>query len=257
MSTFHTSPTASDAARTVELHGPASQGEAAPTRWACDPLEPDDVDDEVIVTSSQRLLRVAVAAADAGVRFARDSGGQDAAAWMLTPRAVFGGRPAIEACQDLKEFNRSIVLHGLRLGLDADPASLDALLADDGPDHAEVAMAGSGDMKAVMDDPLDVRLPRPLLLTCWVACDGASDRVFAFCGVVTDRPSDLVDRVIGRYGAEAAATADFQVGFDKSAAMATAMISDAMADTLTMAAADPASPLAQGLDVVVEQRFAA
>lgn len=33
------------------------------------------------------------------------------------------------------------------------------------------------------------------------------------------------------------------------------MISDAMADTLELAAADPGSPLASGLDVLVEQRF--
>lgn len=64
----------------------------------------------------------------------------------------------------------------------------------------------------------------------------------------------LVERIIGRYGS-CAADAEFAVGFDQTASWATAMISDAMADTLALAAADPGSPLAAGLDVVVEQRF--
>lgn len=224
-------------------------------RWSFDPLDPDEADDEIVVTSSRRLLRVAVAAADAGARFANEEAGVDPAAWMLAPRVLFGGRPAIEACQDLEGFCRSIVLHGLNLGVDADPDAVDALLSDDGSDESpDYDLDEYGPFG---DDVDDVRLPHPLLLTCWIGCELPADRLFAFCGLVTDRPADLVERVIARYGAAAAAKAEFQVGFDGTSAMATTMISAAMANTLTLASRDPECPLARGLDVAVEQRFAA
>ena len=224
-------------------------------RWSSDPLDPDEADDEIVVTSVRRLLRVAVAAADAGARFAHEEAEMDPAAWMIAPRVLFGGRPAIEACQDLDGFCRSIVLHGLRLGMDADPEAVDALLSDDGSD--ENAAYDLDEDGPVVNDADDIRLPGPLLLTCWIGCGLPADRLFAFCGLVTDRPADLVERVIARYGAAAAAKAEFQVGFDGTTAMATAMISAAMANTLALASRDPECPLARGLDVAVEQRFAA
>ncbi len=230
---------------------------AAPVlRWDCDPLDADEPEDASVTTSSRRMLRLAIAAADAGARFAREGLEQDPVAWMLTPRAVFDGRTAIDACQELTSFRRSIALHALGLGLDADPCAIDELLVDDEDGNADDPdVGGVVDVLAEPSDGSgDVRLSRPLLLTCWLDVAQGGARLFAFCAVVTDRPADLVERVIGRYGHEAA-NADFAVGFDHSTPLATAMISDAMADTLAFAAADPASALAAGLDMVVEQRF--
>lgn len=256
MSMFRSETANNDAAIKTVLGGQDAAAGSALGRWTCDPMEPDAPGDEILVTSSRRLLRVALAAADAGARFALEDLEQDAAAWMLTPRALFGGRPAIEACQDLEDFSRSIVLHGLRLGMGADPDAINVILANDGPPCTKASTGiDAQDGKDV--DPSQVRLPRPLLLTCWIDGGETSVRLFAFCGLVTDRPADLVERVIGRYGAKAAAAADFCVGFDQTTSMATAMISEAMTHMLMMAADDPASPLAHGLDVVVEQRFAA
>ena len=236
----------------------ASEGvafaEPAPSpRWSHDPLEPDAVGDEPVLTTTRRMLRLAIAAADVGVRFARDGLDQDPAAWMVARRDLFDGRTAMDACQELTGFNRSIVLHGLGLGLDAAADAIDDLLADDDA----VPAVDDDDVPAGSEGDAEPRLPRPRLLTCWVDRDEDATRLFAFCAVVTDRPRDLVERVIGRYGAQAAAQGRYAVGFDHSTPLATAMISDAMADTLALAASDPESPLAQGLDVVVEQRFVA
>ena len=55
----------------------------------------------------------------------------DPVAWLLAPRALFGGRRPLDACQDRTGFLRAALLHGLSLGLDADPQEVDALADDD------------------------------------------------------------------------------------------------------------------------------
>ena len=220
-------------------------------RWCCDPLEADAANDEIVVTTTRRLLRLAISAADVGTRFAQEASPLDPAAWLIAPRRLFDGRAALDACQELDGFQRSVVLHGLGMALDADPAEIDDLLAsepgaaDGAPEDGEASMGA-----------LDARMPQPRLLSCWVDSADEGGRLFAFCAVVTNRPADLVERVVARYGPAAAAAASYSAGFDHSTPLATAMVSDAMADTLALAAVDPGSPLAAGLDVVVEQRFA-
>lgn len=230
---------------------------ATALKWECDPLDPDAPEDVSVTTSSRRMMRLAIAAADVGSRFAREGLQHDPVAWMLTPRLVFDGRTAMDACQDLRCFKRSVVLHALGLGLDADPDAIDDLLDEDGADATDpdVGAAASDVEEPSASDAQDVRLCRPQLLTCWLDVVQRGERLFAFCAIVTDRPGELVERIIGRYGS-CAEHAEFAVGFDQTSPWATAMISNAMADTLRLAAADPGSPLASGLDVVVEQRFA-
>ena len=221
---------------------------SAPEGWNLDPLEADSPTDQLVVTTRRRLLRLSIAATDVGVRFAREGIEHDPAAWMLAPRAVFDDRTPIEACQELRGFNRNVLLHGLGLGLDADPCGLDDLLSDEAVDDDAVAATGDD----VIPFPMSLD---PQLLTCWVDADRDGSRVFGFCALVTRRPAELVERVVGRFGADAAATASYHVGFDQTTALATAMISPALADTLLLVAEHPGSPLGDGLDVVVEQRF--
>lgn len=225
---------------------------SVPPRWRHDPLEPDDSDDEVVVTTTRRILRLAISAADVGTRFAREDRTIDPAAWLMAPRRLFDGRTALDACQELTGFHRSIVLHGLRLPLDVTAEDVDDLLAADPSSGHDAGATTTGSPP----DP-DVGRPQPRLFSCWVDTSDAKGRLFAFCAVVTERPADLVERVVGRYGPAAAAEARYSTGFDHTTPLATAMISDAMADTLALAAGDPTSPLATGLDVVVEQRFLA
>lgn len=245
---------------------PSPTGAEAPAlRWDCDPLDPDAFADTLVMTTPRRMMRLAIAAADAAGRFAREGLEVDPVAWMLTPRVVFEGLNAMDACQDLKHFKRSIVLHALGLGLDADPDDIDGLLDDDEDEHddvieeddahdIDVGYVGLGVETPVAAGATDVRLARPLLLTSWLDVVRDGERLFAFCAIVTDRPGALVERLIERYGRDAE-HAEFAVGYDRTSPLATAMISDAVADTLALAAAEPASPLAAGLDVVVEQRF--
>lgn len=223
-----------------------------PMRWRCDPLGSDDTDDEIVVTTNRRILRLAISAADVGARFAREESGIDPAAWMISPRQLFDGRTALDACQELIGFNRSVVLHGLGLALDADPDDVDELL-----DVREAAPKAAGDGITGSGAPHEPVLPRPCLLSCWIDVSEGGGRLFAFCAMVTDTPSDLVERVADRFGRAAADEAVYAMGFDHATPLATAMISDAMADTLALAASDPESPLAHGLDFVVEQRFLA
>lgn len=108
-----------------------------------DPLEADDRGDAPVLTTERRLRRLAIVAADTGARFARERIDHDPVAWLLAPRALFGGRRPLDACQDRTGFLRAAVLHGLSLGLDADPGEVDALADDEAGALSPVAR-GSG-----------------------------------------------------------------------------------------------------------------
>src|SRR5689334_5035128 len=115
-----------------------SAKKAAPLRFE-DPLEADRIDDPLVLITRRALCRIVCVAAEAASRFARENSTQDPVAWMLAPRQLFGGRAAIEACQDQDAFTRAILLHGLSLGLDANPDDLDHLLEDDECEDADLA----------------------------------------------------------------------------------------------------------------------
>ena len=224
---------------------------------ALDPLGEDAASDTVFETTDRSLVRLAIAASDAGARFEREGLEFDPAAWLMTPRTLFNGRAAIEACMEREGFRRNLLLHGLQLGLDADPTTLDALLSENDEETAKTVVHDGGnetDREVDADAP---REPDPQLRTCWLDLERDGVRVFTFWALVSDRPDDIVERVIGRFGKEAAVTADFRVGFDHSTPLGVAMISDALADTLALAACDPRSSLAEGLDMLIEQRFKA
>ena len=96
-----------------------------------DPLEADDRGDAPVLTTERRLRRLAIVAADTGARFACERLDHDPVAWLLAPRALFGGRRPLDACQDRSGFLRAALLNGLSLGLDADPGKVDALVGGD------------------------------------------------------------------------------------------------------------------------------
>lgn len=242
-----------------------SGGNALPASeygWSrVDPLDEDTHSDAVIQTTDRALVRLAVAATETGARFEREGLEFDAAAWMMAPRDIFDGRAAIEACMERQGFQRNLLLHGLQLGLDADPQAVDALLEDDAGGQTSGDLANN-DGNRPHPNELSARVDLmawsdPQLRTCWLDTQRGGVRIFAFFAVVSERPEDIVDRVIGRFGKSAAQVADFRVGYDHSTPLGVAMISDALADTLALCSSDPRSPLAEGLDVLVEQRFKA
>lgn len=95
-----------------------------------DPMDGDGPDDAPVVLTRRRLCRLALVATEVGARFERDGVQHDPMAWMLAPRELFDGTSAIDACLELEGCVRALVVHGLGLGLDADPAEIDALVAD-------------------------------------------------------------------------------------------------------------------------------
>lgn len=217
-----------------------------------DPLAEDEVGDAPLFTTERRLQRLAIVACDTGARFAREGIKHDAAAWMLAPRELFGGARPIDACQGRGAFVRATLLHGLSLGLDADPAELDALLEQ--------------------DDEVDALDPIEEVPSAWPASDGTM-RLFtctvegrfgsggrciqAFCAMVATNEAVVRRRLNLRYGERLGAAANVEEGFDAESELAKSLLSPNMAKMLSAIARDPAGEMGAGLDIQVEQRFAA
>lgn len=90
--------------------------------WELDPLG-HEAGGQVTVDRVS-IVRIACVAAEAGARMQRDGLATDPVGWMLQPATLFSGRPPIEACMALEGCAQAILLHGLGLGLDADPATM-------------------------------------------------------------------------------------------------------------------------------------
>jgi len=197
-------------------------------------LNADSAGDAVVETTTRRLRRLAVVAAQTGARFVREGIGHDPAAWLLSPRRMFEGRAAVEACQELEGFRRATILHGLSTGLDAEPAQLDALLTDGKPDEA--AAFDLDDLAAELLAP-----PAPgRLFTCLVqGVEGMGDTsVEAFCAMVAPDAETMRRRLRTRYGEELADPAVIHEGFDPGQEGA-AFVSEPLARALARAEADP------------------
>lgn len=219
-----------------------------------DPLAPDDAADDVVEVSRRKLTRLALVACATASRFALDGSSVDPMAWMFAPRRLFGGRRPVEACLERKECMQAVILHADGQHLDADPVAVD----EGQPERPA---------RAVCDVENDlVPAPRlawsnedfhavPRLYTACVHAHGETELLQAFVARIAISASDLQRELTARYGDAAARTV--RAGFDPGAPLAMALVSPAMADMLLQIDEDPASALAAGLDVLVEQRFAA
>lgn len=216
-----------------------------------DPLDADSPGDEVVVTSRRRLLRLALVSSEAGARFQRDGLSHDPLAWMLTPRTMFNGATAMDACMDKAPCLRAYLLHRLSLGLDARPEELDLLIIegedDEGVDKVPDAIVYGG---------WGERAGRRLFTSVFVE-ESETATVHAFCATMATSHFEARAALGRRHGPRPAESAHLFDGFDPSAPLVSALVSDAMADMLIQIAADPTSPLADGLDVAIEQRFVA
>lgn len=235
---------------------------STPAPFLIDPLDFDDADDEVVMTTKRGLIRLALVAADTASRFEREAIDHDPVAWMIAPRTLFEGRSAIDACLARDECLRAVLLHGLAIGLDADPMTLDALMDDDGDDtiSADGPSAACGHDHAATDDvghKEKPRVERPRLWTSFLVGERASGTIQAFDAVVAGDRAEAEARLRARHGTGIADAIEISEGFDPNSPMAEALVSPAVADMLEQVAADPGSSLARGLSVYVEQRFAA
>lgn len=90
--------------------------------WQVDPLGHET--GGKVTVDRVSIIRIACVAAETGARMQRDGLATDPMGWMLHPLTLFSGRTPIEACMALEECAQAILLHGLGLGLDADPATM-------------------------------------------------------------------------------------------------------------------------------------
>ena len=100
--------------------------EHAPVDWALDPL--DDDSGGMLAVRRIALVRIACVAAETGARMQRDGMSVDPIGWMISPLELFEGRPPIEACMEREACLKAILLHGLGLDLDSNPAAIEQFL---------------------------------------------------------------------------------------------------------------------------------
>lgn len=103
--------------------------------WALDPL--DNQSGGSLTVPRVAMVRVARVAAETGARMQRDGLSADPMDWMLTPLALFDGRPPIEACLEREGCSQAILLHGLGLDLNPGPRVFARLtaMAQEGANH--------------------------------------------------------------------------------------------------------------------------
>ena len=216
-----------------------------------DPLDDDLATDVAVNTTRRGLIRLASVAAEAGARFQREGISDDPMSWMLAPRKLFDGVSAIDACLKRRECLRGLLIHGLSLGLDGDPAVIDSL--GDEPDEEELE-----DVQPLSGAEIIpfARRPDPelRLFTATVVSHEHGETVHAFHASLAINESEVSSRLFCRLGA-ASANAQIVAGFNASDPLVAALVAPAMCDTLELVEGDPRSPLAAGLDLNVEQRF--
>lgn len=219
-----------------------------------DPLDADQAGDEVVVTTRRALVRLALVATETASRFERERIDMDPMAWMVAPRRLFDGQAAIDACLDHGECLRAVILHGLSMGMDADPQEMDLLTADDEEDLSE-----RREEDGVVAAPvLDARSgSEPRLWTSFMVTDSDAETVQGFDALIAIDRAEAEARLRARYGPELVGEIEIVEGFDASRPLAEALVSPALADMLEQVARDPSSPLAAGLTVSVQQRFSA
>jgi hypothetical protein len=216
-----------------------------------DPLDDDAPTDASVSTTRRGLVRLALVAAETGARFEREGMSHDPMSWMLAPRALFNGASAIDACLKRTGCVRGLMIHGLSLGLDADPAIIDALGADG--DEEELEAQPRGPRAEIL--PF-ARRPEPQLrlFTATVVSHDRGETVHAFHASLAVDESEVKGRLYCRIGA-ASVHARIVAGFNPTDPLVEALVAPAMCDTLELIDGDPGSPLAAGLDLNIEQRF--
>ena len=217
-----------------------------------DPLDEDDVLDVQVTTSRRGLTRLALVAAETSAHFSREQIGHDPMAWMLAPRQLFGGETALEACLERDHCLRAVLLHGLSIGVDAQPGTIDALLADGpGPERTEEPWPFGG--HGMSSGSGGSRRLRLYSATIVIARGG--EILQAFHASVAPSAAVVRERIRARFGSAAAAQADIQPGFDPEAPGTLGLVPPAILETLLQSGRRVRWASLAGLDITVEQRL--
>ncbi|WP_294195532.1 hypothetical protein [uncultured Sphingomonas sp.] len=238
---------------TVATSQPISPPQPTPAPFTFDdPLEPDLPGDMEVVTTRRAMCRVATVAAEAGARFQREASSVDPMAWMLAPRRMFDGASALEACLDRDHFVRAIVLHGLSLGVDADPETLERLVTgrDSGgtPRLSRPRRGRSGKRRSGAKGSLYCAT------ICW---EGDGVMLQAFHASVARHPAEVVQRLRARFGEDVIELAEVREGFHPCAPLAIALVPGAVAELLRTVERDSDAPRYATFCYDAEQRLEA
>lgn len=218
-----------------------------------DPLDHDDAADPLVPVTRRGLTRLALVAAETGARFQRDGEGVDPMAWMLAPRRLFRGSTAIEACLAREDFIRALLLHGLALGVDAEPEQVDALLCDT-PGDVGGGFWDGGEPAGFRAGPTRHDGRRLRLYSAMIVVARGGELVHLFHASVAPTSAVVRERIRARFGAAAAAQADIQIGVDLDCPATTGMLPPAFREMVERGRRVRWSAMA-GLDVTVEHRI--
>ena len=215
-----------------------------------DPLDADEATDLPVSTTRRAITRIALVATEAGARFQREEVAHDPMAWMLAPRRLFGGASAIDACLDRDECLKGLLLHGLSLGLDAEPAVIEALLCDDASSPGQPWAGGEG----AREEGAGPRRRRLRLYTAMAVIARGGELLYLFHASVAPSTAVVRERIRSRFGGAAAEHAEIRVGVDVASPLVMGMIPPAVMETLVPSRRGVRWSEMPGLDVTVEQR---
>lgn len=220
-----------------------------------DPLEEDGPDDPRVVLSHRQITRLVFVAAETGARFTRDRSPHDPAAWMSSPRHLFHGLNALNACVERDMFMRALVLHGVAPAYDMLPSEMDQLItADYGTDIAEKVPADAA-CDADLSAPLFPKLNKPALYVATLVDEKEGGICHVFFAAIADSEVSVREQLGRRLGAAAFHEAEVRLGFDPSEPVAMSAVSEIMAELLRQIEREPTSPLSSGFSFFVEHRF--
>ena len=212
-----------------------------------DPLDADSPFDEVVITTSRSLCRLALVATETGARFQREAEAHDPMAWLLSPRRMFAGLTALEACLQREPFMRALLLHGLSLGLDADPDEIDGLT--DGRKKFRPATRSS------RRTPRSVARAR--LYTASLLCSTSGNMLQAFHASVASSVEEFRARLEEKFGLAAAEGAQIRVGFDPAAPVVLALVPAPVTKVLRKVERESTTPAFGNFAVTIEHRLEA
>lgn len=220
-----------------------------------DPLDEDRVDDEKITTTRKAINRVALIAAEAGGRFQREQIDHDPMSWLLAPRKMFDGRAAVDACLEREHCLRGILVHGLSLGLDIDPAALDTLLADDDDWEEEAGEMPKNEKGNARHHISREYVSVPRLYTATICYADNMTMLNAFYACITNNPSEIADHLEHRYGPAAAAEARIRAGYFAADPLVLAIVPDPLAEVICKMQEQESDPASASFAVNIEQRI--
>lgn len=237
--------------------GSATPVEAKPI--ILDPLAEDcPYDDMAIITTRRAITRVALVAVETGARFQREGIEHDPMSWMIAPRRLFDGRAAIDACLEREHCLRSILVHGLSLGLDLAPSVVDTLLSEGDEDKRRrsrqyLSSKRTAGKKANRSGRKPLAAPR--LYTATIVYSSRNQMLQAFHASIAHEPSEISARLCERFGHSAAGVADIREGFHHSTPVVMALVQEPVAELIRRVAPEADHPLHYDFAVTIEQRI--